>query len=266
MNFLSNIFHAKSDKYVLVISGGGVRWFYGLGILKAMEELWIGDKIEAVYGVSAGAIIGAYWAAGHNAQETFDIFIHFAKAKLFSWKNIGILNKKSLLSSELIRDQFESDLPKTFGELNKKLYIGAVDTNKARFHLFDEWDIYTPLVGSMSIPWIFPPISYKEFSLVDGGVLDNFPVDKAREHYPHNKIIWIYLNQFLEDQKITSVFDGLSLTYEILLRWPSIAKFDIPDHLFSRHLNIKVLSMDTKEMEKIFLLWYADGMKEFSKK
>ena len=75
MTFLSNIFHTKSDKYILVISGGGVRWFYGLGILKAMEELWVADKIEAVYGVSAGAIIGAYWTAGYSAQEIFDIFI-----------------------------------------------------------------------------------------------------------------------------------------------------------------------------------------------
>jgi hypothetical protein len=56
------------------------------------------------------------------------------------------------------------------------------------------------------------------------------------------------------------------LTYEILLRWPSIAKFDIPDYLFSRQLNIPVLSVNTKEMEHIFLLGYADGMREFAKK
>ena len=117
----------------------------------------------------------------------------------------------------------------------------------------------------MSIPGIFPPVKYKEFSLVDGGVLDNFPVDKAKEAYPHNEIIGIYLNQFLEDQKIDNVFDGLSLTYEILLRGPSIAKLDVPEYLFSRHLNIQVLSMDTKEMEHIFLLGYADGIKQFSK-
>ena len=266
MNFISNLFTKKSAKYTLVISGGGVRWFYALGILKALEELGLTDKIEAIYWVSAGAIIGAYWAAGHTAQEIYDVFINFAKNKLLSWKNIGILNKKSLLSSDLIKDQFKSDLPKTFGELKKKLYIGAVDTNKAKFHLFEEGNILDPLLGSMSIPGIFPAISHLGLSLVDGGVLNNFPVDLARTTYPKNKLIWIHLNQFLEDQKITSVFDGLSLTYEILLRWPSIAKFEIPDHLFSRQLNIKVLSLDTKEMEKIFLLGYADCMKEFGKK
>jgi predicted acylesterase/phospholipase RssA len=70
----------------------------------------------------------------------------------------------------------------------------------------------------MSIPGVFPPVMHKEFCLVDGGVLNNFPVDLAKESYPKNKIIGIYLNQFLEDQKIKNIFDGLSLTYEILLR------------------------------------------------
>lgn len=266
MTFLSNIFHIKSDKYVLVISGGGVRGFYGLGLLKAMEEVWIADKIEAVYGVSAGAIIGAYWTAGYSAQEIFDIFMTFTKSKLLSWKTLWLLSKKSLLSNATIKEQFVQDLPKQFGWLKKKLYIWSVDTNKAKFHLFNEGDLIHPLLWSMSIPGIFPPVSYQHHDLVDGWVLNNFPVDLAKEQHPHNKIIGIYLNQFLEDQKVSNIFDGLSLAYEILLRWPSMAKFHIPEHMFSRQLNIKVLSVNAKEMEKIFLLWYADGLKEFMKK
>lgn len=41
------------ERYVLVISGGGMRGFYGLGILKALEELGFKDRIDALYGVSA---------------------------------------------------------------------------------------------------------------------------------------------------------------------------------------------------------------------
>lgn len=176
------------------------------------------NNIESVYGVSAGAIIGAYWTAGYTAQEIYDIFIQFVKGKLFSWKSIGIHKKTSLLSNTLIKEQFEENLPKTFEELHKKLYIGAVDTNKATFHLFDSGNLISPLLGSMSIPGIFPPVSYEKHSLVDGGLLNNFPVEKAKETYPQNRLIGIYLNQFLENQKIGNIFDGLSLSYEILLR------------------------------------------------
>jgi NTE family protein len=41
----------------------------------------------------------------------------------------------------------------------------------------------------MSIPGIFPPVEYKNYLFVDGGVLDNFPVDKAKKKYSKAKII-----------------------------------------------------------------------------
>jgi len=257
MNFFSHLFTKKSEKYVLVISGGGVRWFYALWVLKAIEELWLKDKIEIVYGVSAGAIVGSYWAAGYSAQEIFDTMIGF---KLMSWKMLNLLSKKSLLAHTLLKEKFSHELPKHFEDLKKKLFIGCVDTHKATFHLFKEGDLIHPLLGSMSIPGIFPPIEYKTHCLVDWGVLNNFPVDIAKREYPNHKIIGIYLNHFMEDQKIKNILDSLSLTYEILLRWPCIPKLSIPDYTLSRALNIKVLSADTKKMKKIFELGYADGL------
>jgi NTE family protein len=41
----------------------------------------------------------------------------------------------------------------------------------------------------MSIPGIFPPVKYDKYSLVDGGVLNNFPVDVAKKDYPNHEII-----------------------------------------------------------------------------
>ena len=263
MNFLSKFFSFKKDRYILVISGGGVRWVYALWILKALEEMWLRDKIDAIYGVSIGSIVWSYRAAGYSAQEIFDLL---SSVKVLSLKTFNFKIGKSLLSHDFLKDRFVQDLPKTFGELKKKMYIGAVDSRKALFQVFEDGDLITPILASMSIPGVFPPVDYKDFSLVDGGVLNNFPVDLAKERYPHHKLIGIYLNKFLEDQKIKNIFVGLSLTYEILLRWPSLPKLDIPDHLFYRDLEIPILSMDLKKMKQIFLLGYADGLKEFAKK
>jgi len=53
---------------------------------------------------------------------------------------------------------------------------------------------------------------------MDGGATNNFPVDLAKQRYPKNKIIGIALNKFQENQKIKSIFDNLSVSFEILLR------------------------------------------------
>jgi predicted acylesterase/phospholipase RssA len=55
-------------------------------------------------------------------------------------------------------------------------------------------------------------------SLVDGGTVNNFPVDLAKKAYPANEIIGIALNQFQENQPIKNIFDSLSMCYELLFR------------------------------------------------
>ena len=52
-----------------------------------MEELGLRDQIEAIYGVSAGALTGAYWASGWKAE---DILERFLTSELFSFKNIAL--------------------------------------------------------------------------------------------------------------------------------------------------------------------------------
>jgi NTE family protein len=41
----------------------------------------------------------------------------------------------------------------------------------------------------MSIPGVFPPVHYENYLFVDGGLLNNFPVDLAKKIYPHREII-----------------------------------------------------------------------------
>ncbi|MEI8091088.1 MAG: hypothetical protein WCG98_02305 [bacterium] len=91
-------------------------------------------QIKAVYGVSAGAIVGAYWSAGYQAK---DIFQKYITLFAFGLSKIHIFPKKSLLDINCIKEQFQNDLPKTFEELSLPLYVGAVDINNAEFLLFN---------------------------------------------------------------------------------------------------------------------------------
>ena len=115
----------------------------------------------------------------------------------------------------------------------------------------------------MSIPGVFPPVNYDKYSLVDGWVLNNFPVDLAKKEYPNHEVIWIALNKFQTNQKIKSAFDNLSVTFEVMMRSKLLQNTKKVDYLFYRELKISVLSLNKKEMQEAFTLWYQDWIKMF---
>jgi phospholipase, patatin family len=100
-----------------------------------MEELGLRDQIEAIYGVSAGALTGAYWASGWKAE---DILERFLTSELFSFKNIALPPKMSLLRSSVVEDLLRQDIKPTFEELSVPLYVGTTDIWKAEFRLFSK--------------------------------------------------------------------------------------------------------------------------------
>lgn len=258
MKIFHNFFWKK--KYSLVISGGGVRGFYALGVMKALEELGIKKDITHIYGVSIGAILWAYWSAGYSANRIFE---RFSWISVFWLKTFSFLSKKSLLKNTFLKELFDQDLPDSFEDLNIPLSLGATDANKAKYIVYKKGNLIIPILASMSLPGVFPPIIYEWRILLDGGLINNFPVDIAKKEYPHNKIIWIFLNKFMEDQKIGSLFDTLAVSYEILMRSRDLEKFDGIDYLFCRDLNIPVLSLNKKQMKIIFELGYKDWLENF---
>ncbi|MDD3262365.1 MAG: patatin-like phospholipase family protein [Candidatus Absconditabacteria bacterium] len=258
MRFLKKLFQIKSK--VLVISGGGVRGFYALGILKALEDLNMKKDIDAIYGVSAGAIVGAYRSAGYSADWIFD---RFSKISLFRLKTFNIFSKKSFLKNDFIHNIFKEDLPEKFKKLNIPLAIGTTDCAKGKYILYKKGNLISPLLGSMSIPGVFPPILFQGHTLMDGGLINNFPVDLAKKDHPSSHIIGIFLNKFIENQSTSSIINSLSLSYEILMRARDKEKFHIVDDLFYRDLDLSMLNTNKKQMKRIFDLGYQDGIKKF---
>jgi len=252
----------KKKKYTLVISWWGTRWFYGLGILKWLEELWYKDKIEAIYGVSAWAILASYRSAWHKAEEIYDSFIDDHS---FWFSSINIFSRQSLLKLNSFEKKFSKDLPKEIADLKIKTYIWTTDTKTWLFRLFSTGDLLPILLWSISIPGIFPVVHYKEYILMDGWATNNFPVDIAKKQYPKNEIIGIALNKFQENQNIKTIFDTLSISFEILLRHHTVENMSAVTHLFYKNLKLKVLDINKKNMRKAYLEGYKDCIKHFKK-
>jgi NTE family protein len=263
MNKLKNlIFWKKKDK-ILVLSGWWFRWLYTVWILKWLEELWIKKDIKAIFGVSIWAVVWSLRANGISADEIYKLITSTSISRFYG---TDIFKKSGwILSNKKIKQIAEEYLPKSFGKLKIKLFVWSVDTNTAKYILFEKWDLQKTVLWSMSIPGIFPPIEYKTHNLLDGGMLNNFPVDLAKTKYPKSTIIWVALNKFEKNQKIETVVDSLMVSFEIMMRSKLLENTKYVDHLFYKKIPISILSLDKKKMKKAFDMWYEDCLKEFWK-
>lgn len=156
----------------VVLSGGGVRGFAHLGLLQVLEELNI--KPYAISGVSAGAIVGALYAAGHSPATIRDIL---KKNSYFGWSSF-LLNKDGFFSMKVLRKVLQTYIPEnSFESLNTKLFVTATDFANNEAITFSKGKLIDTVIASASVPAIFEPVKIDDHVLVDGGLLNNFPVE-----------------------------------------------------------------------------------------
>ncbi len=168
----------KSKKYTygLVLSGGGTRGFAHLGAIKALEEEGITPDI--ISGVSAGSIVGALYADQQDAEE--------ALKALISKNLMGFLKLMIPTDGLLKMTGFEKTLRKTlsartFEDLKIPLIIHAVNINTTEYTRFDKGDLIQAIKASSSIPIVFPPVEIDGQQYLDGGLLNNFPVEPIKD-------------------------------------------------------------------------------------
>ncbi len=154
----------------LVLSGGGARGFAHLGMVKALIEL--GFEPKAISGTSAGAMAGAFLAAGYAPDEIVELFI---KNNFF--KMLGGAFNKGLLNMDKMETFFQSSLPSDFESLKIPLNVNATDILTGEVVWFNAGLLIKPVLSSASIPGLFKPIFYQNKLLVDGGVINNLPVE-----------------------------------------------------------------------------------------
>ncbi|MBO4203935.1 patatin-like phospholipase family protein [bacterium] len=141
-----------------------MRGFYALGVLKALEEAGLRERIDAVYGVSVGAIIASYWASGWSAQQIWE---RFRDLPIATMKWLTRSPTKHLLETEVLEEYFKKDLKHTFEETEIPVYLGATDILSGKFILFRTGELMRPLLGSIALPGIFPSVKYQNFLLND---------------------------------------------------------------------------------------------------
>ncbi len=156
----------------LVLSGGGTRGFAHLGAIKALEDH--GIKPDIISGVSAGSIVGAFYADGQNADQALKAFM---SKRMIDFMEL-IIPKNGLIKMTGFEKTLRKRLKaKTFKDLKIPLIIHAVNINTAEYASFDSGDLVQAVMASSSIPVVFPPVIIDGNQYMDGGLINNFPVE-----------------------------------------------------------------------------------------
>ena len=161
----------------LALSGGAVRGAAHVGVLKVLDAN--GIRPHCIAGTSAGAMVGAAYAAGQAPERLQEIFAAQSWPKLV---------RPSLHLREAVFDigRGEALLRETLGlETFDRLQIpfAAVccDIANGEAVAVGDGDLVQAVMASAAIPGLFPARELDGRLLVDGGVVDNLPVDVARQ-------------------------------------------------------------------------------------
>jgi NTE family protein len=198
----------QRPKVGVVLSGGGAKGMAHIGALKIMEEA--GVKIDYIGGTSMGAIVGALYASGYTATQLDSMFraVNFGNliqdnlprsAKSFYEKedseryaltlpfnNFRVTVPSGFSSgqniyNELIRLLYHVKDVEDFSKLPIPFVCIATNVETGEEVVLRQGYLPEAIVASGTLPSLFEPTSIEGKMLIDGGVVNNYPIEKVRE-------------------------------------------------------------------------------------
>ncbi len=161
----------------LALGSGAALGFVHIGVLKVFEREKI--PIDFISGTSIGAVMGAFWSSGIEAQELERIALKFKKpGMLMSLADFSLFPLQGFLNGRHLVRFFQSYLgKKTFHDLNIPLKVVACTLRSRETVVIDQGRLVDALRASSSIPALIKPVRYGDDFLIDGGTVDPVPID-----------------------------------------------------------------------------------------
>jgi NTE family protein len=158
----------------LVLAGGGARGFAHIGVIKALTEA--GVPFDHLGGTSMGAVIAAGLALEWSIDELTDrmrnAFVKENPLSDFTLPLIALVRGKKV--TNLLRENFGTG---RIEEMPKPFFCVSSDLTTGRIHVHRSGPLWRALRASVALPGILPPVTHHGHLLVDGGVMNNLPVD-----------------------------------------------------------------------------------------
>lgn len=196
----------KKYKTGLVLSGGGTRGFAHLGVIAALFDK--GIKPDVIAGTSAGAIAGAFIAAGKNPHEILEIF---KKGRFYNYTKLQI-PRDGLMKLDGLKELFYRKIPaKNLEELDIPFFVAISNLNQGTIEYRNTGPLGETVLASSSIPILFAPVKIGGTRYVDGGVLDNIPIEPIK--HDCEQIIVSNISPINPTEKIRNLIEIVTRTF-----------------------------------------------------
>ena len=232
----------------LVLSGGGARGAAHVGVIRALEEMRI--PIDAIAGTSMGAVVGGLYAAGLSGAEIEQVFVNLnwqeairdraprrdlayrrkqddrnilARGALGVNAEQGVVLPLGLVQGQKIMQVLRGATARVadvqdFDQLPTRFRALATDLETGEPVVLGQGDLVTVLRASMSAPGVLTPVEIDGRLLVDGGLVDNLPVELAQSMGVDRLIVVDVSFPLAKRQDFGSAFDVTNQMIGIMVR------------------------------------------------
>ena len=277
-------------KIGVALSGGGIRGIAHAGVLRALEEN--GIKIDIIGGTSCGSMVASLYAMGYTPHYIYILFKRYAK-------DIAALNTKPIISGlqshffkskkvfsslkdgEIIETVYNKLALrkgiKNVNEIQMPLVIPSVDITESKEYVFtnsipenaeDKLQYITDITvgkavrASSSFPAVFNPCLMGKHAFMDGGTLDNIPVNEVKKQGV-DKVIAVKFDADPVDEN-SNIMDIVMKTIDIMGSKISEESLEMSDIVLNVYTD-KVGLLDIEKLDNCYKYGYNCVVKNIDK-
>lgn len=283
----------------VVMSGGGAKGLYHIGVLRALEEN--GIPIDYISGTSMGSIVGALYASGYTIEEMEQIalsgdlerwvsgrvdakyhYFYLERDRMTSMIRIPIRNTRGLEEGSRYRVQLPGSMMNTaeidlalnsffaqpstaangdFDNLMIPYRCIATEISQHRAVELKSGDLPRAIRASMALPVAFPPVEIDSVLMCDGGCYDNFPWRSLDESFHPDILIGICCTSI--DQKLDT---NASVVEQVITLITKPSDFDMPsDRSIFIQRAVEASVLDFGRSGEIMAAGYNDAIEAMPK-
>jgi NTE family protein len=164
----------------LALSSGGSKGIAHIGVLKVLRQA--GIPIDMIAGTSAGALFGAWFAAGWSDQELIEEALQLSSHNYWRNWDVNLPPRAGLIKGQRAYELLNRWMDgRHFSDLETPLCIVAADILTGEEVVFDSGPVADAIRASLSLPIVADPWHYRERYLVDGAVVNPLPASVLRK-------------------------------------------------------------------------------------
>ncbi|WP_259066722.1 patatin-like phospholipase family protein [Mucilaginibacter sp. X4EP1] len=162
------------QKVALVLSGGGARGIAHIGAIEELEKN--GFQISSIAGTSMGAVVGGVYASGK--LEAYKEWLYtLDKMKLFNLLDFSFTTEGLVKGDKLFHKMKEFISDQNIEDFGMPYAAVAADIINKKEVIFTEGNVFNAIRASVAIPTVLTPVKTADGLLVDGGVINNIPIE-----------------------------------------------------------------------------------------